>query len=332
MALVWGGIANAATRSLLLSIIGWTDWRPALHLRWRDLEGYIGFGLFQMGEQSVNYLAANVDYLIVGRFLGAGTLGAYALAYQLIAKPLMTINPVLTRVAFPVFAKRRNDHAAIRRGFLELTHLIALIAFPIMTGLALAAPAFVPVAFGSRWSTTASLVPILAAVGLVKMVANPIGSVILAKGRADLGFAVNVVVLVVLGGSLLAVVRFGIIAVAFAYVVVCGVMFVMERALLHRLIGFSFRADLRALAGPAGITCVMGLVMGVAYVGVYTATRSAPITLITQAVAGSVTYGLLVANLERTYLHDLWALVRPRPIAVQTAPEPAGVLSRPTVG
>lgn len=327
LALVWGVMANVATRSLLLSIFGWTHWRPTLRLRRRDLDGYIGFGLFQMGEQSVNYLAANVDYLIVGHFLGAEALGEYALAYQLIAKPLLTINPALTRVAFPVFATRSHDNAAMRRGFLELTHLLALIAFPLMIGLALSAPAFVPVVFGSGWSTTASLVPILAIVGLVKMIANPMGSVLLAKGRADLGFALNVILFVVMAGTLLSVVQFGVVAVASAYAAVSVVMFMLSRVLLYRLIALSLGPYLRVLAGPAAMSGVMGLAMGAVYVGVHQLTGSAAIMLVVEAVVGVLTYVPLVARCERAYLHELWSLVRTRPTSAQAGPEPSVALS-----
>ncbi|MDZ7344622.1 MAG: oligosaccharide flippase family protein, partial [candidate division KSB1 bacterium] len=126
-ALVFGELASAAALSLLGFAAGRRAWRPAFRFRRGDLAGYLGFGLNQLGERTLNAFGMNVDYLLVGRVWGPTTLGLYTVAFELASAPTRFLNPVFTRVAFPLFARMQSDKAALARGFVELTRLLALL-------------------------------------------------------------------------------------------------------------------------------------------------------------------------------------------------------------
>ncbi|MRR18423.1 MAG: colanic acid exporter, partial [Deltaproteobacteria bacterium] len=149
--LIWGQLAGAAVKVVLLLKIGWGDWRPRFHYARRDIKGYASFGLYQMGERTINYFNANLDYLLIGSLLGAKALGYYTLAYNLIIRPTAMINPVITTVAFPVFAKMQHDRDGLKEGYLKVMQLLSFFNFPLMAGLAVVAPLAVPVVFGDQW-------------------------------------------------------------------------------------------------------------------------------------------------------------------------------------
>ena len=69
--------------------------------------------------------------------------------------------------------------------------MLASVNFPMMVGLAVVAPVAVPVIFGEQWMSSIILIQILTVVGLLRSTGNPVGSLLLAKGRADLGFKWN---------------------------------------------------------------------------------------------------------------------------------------------
>ena len=68
--LVWGLVTLTTLRAGVLAAVGWSRWPPRLHFHLDDVRGYVGFGLYQMGAGTVIYLATNVDYLLIGYFLG----------------------------------------------------------------------------------------------------------------------------------------------------------------------------------------------------------------------------------------------------------------------
>ncbi len=46
---------------------------------------------------------------MLARILGAGVAGGYNLAYNVAVVPPMKLNPIITRVLFPAFAKIQDD-------------------------------------------------------------------------------------------------------------------------------------------------------------------------------------------------------------------------------
>lgn len=187
-ALVGSFLANITVKTLLLSRVGFVRFRPSLHFRRSDLTGYISFGLFQMGERSVNYLAKRLDQMLIGPLLGAQALGFYTFALNLTSQPISRINPILTKVAFPLFSKVQHDLDRLRRGYIRVVSLIASVNAPLLIGLAAVAPWAIPAIFGAKWSASIILVQVLSFVSLSRSIGNPIGSLQLAMGRADLGF------------------------------------------------------------------------------------------------------------------------------------------------
>ena len=196
-ALVWSVFGNITIKAILLVRMGIKRFRPSLHFRRADLRGFLSFGLFQMGERAVNYLSERLDQLLIGSLLGANALGYYNFAFNLAAQPIMRINPIITRVAFPVFSKIQHDAERLKRGYLRVVAFLTTINAPLLVGLAVVAPLAVPLIFGKKWMESVVLVQILSLVSLCRSTCNPVGSLQLAKGRADLGFHWNVFLLIV---------------------------------------------------------------------------------------------------------------------------------------
>ncbi|NJL55860.1 oligosaccharide flippase family protein [bacterium] len=233
------------------------------------------------------------------------------MAYQLVVMPFLKLNPILTRVAFPLFVKRQSDNAALRRGYLDLLRLIAFVIFPMVSGLAVVAPLFVPLVLGDEWERTAGLIQILALLGMLKALANPSGSILLAKGRADIGFYFNATLVTVNTAVFLLIVPLGVEALALSYVIVSCCFFLVTWQILKRLIRIQWR-DLTTLLPLLTATLIM-----VGAVGLFLAlpiATSQPdfITLIASIALGVMMYGMSSCLLMRPYLYDLWQLVRQR--------------------
>lgn len=212
-ALIWGQLTTAACRSALLMSLGWSAWRPSIYLNLKDLEGFVSFGLYQMGERSINYFAWNMDKLLIGGLLGATPLGIYNVAYQLMVRPFMVLNPILTRVAFPVFASIQNDDRRLSRGYIKLSQLIAFANFPIYFCMFALAQPLILLLLGPQWQPAIAVFQILVWLGALYSLGNPIGSLLLAKGRADLGFWMNVGGLTVYAIAILVGSQWGIMGV-----------------------------------------------------------------------------------------------------------------------
>jgi len=310
-ALIWAQLSAAGLRAALLALYGWRRWTPRLHLRLADLKGYIGFGLYQIGERSIYYWAANIDYLLIGRYLGPEQLGVYTIAYNLVVMPLTKLTPVLTRVAYPVFAKRQNDDAALRRGYLELIELVAFTTFPLLVGLAASASVAVVTLFGAAWVPSVLLVQLLTPMGMTKTISSPSGSLLLAKGRADIGFWFNVINTAVTVGVLYVAVRFGTAAVAAAHSALGVVALPLELYFLWRVTRLQAGAYLRRLFKPLLTSVVMGTCVYLTCLAVRDVLPE-PVALGLLVAEGAAVYFIMWRLVARDYIPSLWHHLRAR--------------------
>ncbi len=254
-ALIVGYFAMVGVRAIAFALIGWSRWRPAFHFRRRDLDGYLSFGLYQMGERSINYLNSRLDQILIGAWLGPQALGYYYIAHMLVMQPVMRLAPAITKVAFPVFARIQNDIVTLRERYMLLVRAYATLCFPVLLGLAVTAPWLVPMAFGQDWLPVVPLVQILAGAGMVKSVGTSVGPLLLARGRADLTFAWNVGLMVlypvaIVAGALLG----GVEGVALS-------ILVLQIGLLYPNYHYMIRSQLGPCLGPflGSIVPVLGI-------------------------------------------------------------------------
>lgn len=309
LSFVWGKIAHTGIATALFSAIGFRRWRPSLHWRRSDLKGFLSFGFFQMGEKSINQLGSKLDYLIIGRVLGPEALGAYSIAYQLIILPFLRLNPVLTRVAFPVFARKQDDPRAVGRGWLFITKSLAIVVFPLLAGLALTADIVVPVVLGSGWETVPVLIAILAPVGVLKSLSGPAASVLLAHGRADLGFYWNLAVSVLNGAVFLVAVQWGVQSVAWSYAALSLLHFIGINRVICGFVQVQFSSYLQASARAFAATLIMASVLGIAEQALGAIQVPDPLTLAVLIGAGMLTYTLSALRLERPFFAEARSLL-----------------------
>lgn len=106
--------------------------------------------------------------------------------------PPIKLNPIITRVLFPAFAKIQDDSEKLRVNFYKLLSVVGIINFPALLGLMVVANNLVPLVFGEKWRAIVPILQLLCVVGLLRSVGNPIGSLLMAKARVDISFKFNV--------------------------------------------------------------------------------------------------------------------------------------------
>lgn len=262
-ALILGEIARVALRSIHSFIEGRKIWSPNIHFNFQEVRSYMSFGLFQMGEKSLNFLNQRIDQIMIGAFMNAQALGYYTLAYNLAITPFLRINPILTRVAFPIFARLQGDATRLKDSYLKLINSLAFINFPVLVGMGALANLLVQVLFGDEWIYSVLLLQILVIVALIRSILNPIGNLMLAKGRADMGFYWNLIMLFIHPPFLyLCIQHWGLHGAAWALVFLFSMHFIFGyQFLLKPLVGDSLKEYLMSFSRALVTSLLMGVVV-----------------------------------------------------------------------
>jgi lipopolysaccharide exporter len=199
--LVVGALVSNASQALWQYALLRYPVRPVL--RWQPYRYVCGYGMRLSGAHLLDYAGGNLDNLVVGRVTGTAALGQYSRAYYLAFLPLRYyLTQALTQVLFPHLARIQHDPERLRRAFLSILGLAALVVFPVCAGMAAAAPQLVGVVLGPQWGVAATLVPWFALAGACGVISAISQTV--AEARADLNrsLVVQVAYLVVLGALL----------------------------------------------------------------------------------------------------------------------------------
>jgi O-antigen/teichoic acid export membrane protein len=277
---------------------------------------YLRFGMFQMGERVVTFLSANIDYIIISKFLGARELGFYKIAYDLVTVPQRLVNPIFGSLALPRFAKNQHDDAALREGLFTTLRFLSVLTFPLLFGLAASADVFIPVVYGPGWDRAVPLLWLLTAMGLLKILGNIGGSVIVAKGHVKTGFIWNCIIAAGNSIAFLIAVRWGTQAIAAIYSVISLVYLLAGFNDYYKAtIGLQLCTYVRSFALPAVLSAAMGAtVLGLNYM--LRPTHIHPIIeLSLLAGFGLVIYVLLNVFLMRKGFTGLLSMIRGSDVA-----------------
>jgi len=177
---------------------------PRLGLSWPYLKEIISYGKSISGHDLTRYASANVDYLIVGRVLGAGPLGFYSLAFSLANYPVTNFAFILSRLAFPAFAALRDDPHYARRMYLKMIRLVAALVVPLLVVLALVAGPLTVGLLGEKWQPAILPLQLMVLAGISRSIAYPSSDMLRALGFPSIPFKISVLqALLVVGGLLL---------------------------------------------------------------------------------------------------------------------------------
>lgn len=170
----WALVAQQLTQYAVMLIIVMIGgrWLPGLPSRREPMDGLIRFGWHIVITQLIGYVSNNADSVVIGVRYGAGPLGSYNRAFQLLMTPFNQIRSPITRVALPVLAKLQDD--PVRYGQFVARGQIAL-GYTLCLGLALVAGASVPVTEvflgGGEWSAVAPVLTLLAIAAIFQALA-----------------------------------------------------------------------------------------------------------------------------------------------------------------
>jgi hypothetical protein len=201
---------------------------------------------------SANVLAAVVhhaDLVVVGRMLGATTLGLYHVAYKV---PEMTITVVMwavSRVLFPALARNQAGGRAPTEGYLAALRYSSLLTVPAAAALVLLAEPLVRTLFGAPWGEAAPILRALAVYSGLRSLGTQAGDVLKAVGRPGLLASLGLVKAIVLVPALVLAAPFGPVAIASALATVTGLTMLLSLAAANRVAHIPARRILAALRG-----------------------------------------------------------------------------------
>jgi PST family polysaccharide transporter len=188
--------------------------------------------------------------------------------------------------------------------------LTALVAFPLMLGLAGTARPFVEVVFGAAWVPIVPLLFILAPVGALQAVGATVGNIYQVTGRTDLLVRWAAAAGVVCVSAFAIGLRWGVVGVAAAYALAMIALTYPLFAIPLNLIGLRISQVADAVKRPLACSLAM-LVFVLLSARMLPADLASGARLILLSAAGAAIYATTSWAYNRDTLRQLAVLIQP---------------------
>jgi glycosyltransferase involved in cell wall biosynthesis/O-antigen/teichoic acid export membrane protein len=211
--LVWGQLVGISLEVVCLSALA--RWKPGIGWSTGVARRLISFSSQVSVVEWVAAFALNLDYVLVGHFLGGPLLGLYALAFKLPDTTLGAAGFVGSRVLLPTFVSLERPRLGI--ALVEALRLLMMVLVPAGVGLFVLAPVIVPLVFGDQWTEAVPVVQLLALSSCLNGLLQAVGAGFLAVGQPRRIIAAQVAWLLLLVPALYVTAQISIVAVAAAH-------------------------------------------------------------------------------------------------------------------
>ncbi len=220
---VWSLVFQAVTNAVFGTILYWffSKWRPLILINFSHIKTIFNYSINLLGYNVFNFAIRNLDYLLIGKFLGDQALGHYYIIYKIMLYPVQNISAVFSRVMFPIYSKIKNQENIFSNYYDKTAISIAIFSFPLMLGLMAISKPFTEVFFNRNWNSEllTTLIILLAPVGLIQSICSTTGPIFQVKGKTNWLFLWGVSSSIVVGASFLIGINWGVSGVAAGYLI-----------------------------------------------------------------------------------------------------------------
>jgi PST family polysaccharide transporter len=184
--------------------------------RWGEL---FRFGTTMLGSSLLATLRNNLDYLIVGRFLGVQELGIYYFAFNAGLGISLSIFNSLTISLYPYLCAARTNLTEFKKRYFGSLKTISTIIFPFALFQSALAPFYVPIIFGREWIPAIPILILICLSGIPRPFSIAASHLLTAIDKNRLVLNMSVILTIVFTISLLIGVRWQALGVAIAVLV-----------------------------------------------------------------------------------------------------------------
>lgn len=226
-----------------------------------------GFGGVMTATQLFWFIQSQADVMIAGRVLDAHSLGVYTTGLfvaQLLAAKFV---PPINEVAYAAYSRQyAQGGGAVERpdtadrgaaGLLATIRLVMLVALPAYAGLAVVAPALVPVLLGEQWHEIAPLLPVLSLAMAMMTLQILFAPATNARGVPMAALRITMIGSVMMPAAFFIGSHWGLMGFAWGWVGGMAVLTAATVRLSGRILGLTLAGLVRAVLPPLAAALAM---------------------------------------------------------------------------
>lgn len=173
-----------------------------------------------LGVELLETLRENLDYLLIGRFLGIQELGVYYFAFNAGLGISLSITNAVKSAILPHLCALRGNLRQLKQQFLKSLKIIALVIIPLVLLQSSLAPIYVPIVFGHQWIEAIPILIIICLSAIPRPFAQAASQLLITIGKPNLDLRWGLLFTTIFSLALLVGVQWQAIGVAITVLLV----------------------------------------------------------------------------------------------------------------
>lgn len=258
----WTLVALPLMLNLISTALSWlmVRWIPALPRRHADVGSMISFGGKVAASYAIITVNRSADNVLIGWYWGAGPLGLYSRAYNLLMLPVRQLSVPASSVSVPAFSRLQEDPERFARYYLRAINVIIWISAPIFGFLFVAAEPVIVLLLGNQWREAAPVFQIFVISALCQLLLESTIWLFVSRGQSGRLLKLLLIISPIVVGSFAIGLPFGIKGVALSGSLVFLAIFPQVLKYAFRGTDLTLRRLGHAILHPISL-CVISVVL-----------------------------------------------------------------------
>lgn len=189
-------------------------WRPTKGFTTKYWGNIFKFGRNILGVELLKTLRNNLDYLIIGKFLGLKELGVYYFAFNAGLGISLSVISSINAAIFPHLCAARSEVSKLKARYFSSLKTITLMIVPLVFLQSSLAHFYVPLVFGHKWIPAIPILVLICLSAIPRPFADAASGLLVAVDKPELDLRWNIIFTTVFTGGLLIGVQYQALGVA----------------------------------------------------------------------------------------------------------------------
>lgn len=155
---------------------------------WASIKKIKDFSLYLFAFNIINYLARNLDSLLIGKYMGNAALGYYDKAYRIMLYPIQNLTYVINPILHPILSDYQSNTNYIYIKYIKLLKILSNIGIYVAVFSFFASEEIVLIIFGKQWVDSIFCFSILSMSIWFQITASTAGAIYASLGNTKLSF------------------------------------------------------------------------------------------------------------------------------------------------
>lgn len=305
---VWSLIAQTLLNGVIDTVLIWrmVQWRPRWIFSVKRLRALFSYGWKLLVSNLLDTAYGNIQQLTIGRLYSSDDLAHYNRGCNVPNLIVANVNTSIDSVLFPVMSSEQDDpvkmKSMVRRAIMMSNYIMA----PLMLGLAFIAEPVVRLVFTEKWLPCVPYLRIFCVIYVFQPIHTANTNAIKAMGRSDVFLKLEIMKKVIGVTILLGAMRFGVMAIAWSYLINNIINQVINSWPNRKLLKYKYGEQIKDILPST----LLAAGMGICVYGISLFHLNDLLTVVLQAMIGAVLYILGSVFFKLEAFCYLWEIVK----------------------